>query len=120
MMVDDDPVLVEAIQSTLEEVGYANFTATTEPAGAMQLMKRFRPDLLLLDVVMPQIDGLTLLEMIAADGDLKRTPVIVLTHHLSRGAVITVSAPLARRPTVSSPLARRTYNGLITSRAAPL
>lgn len=79
MMVDDDPVLVEVIQSTLEEVGYTNFTSTTEPGSALQSMKTVRPDVLLLDVVMPQIDGLTLLEMIAADTDLKRTPVIVLT-----------------------------------------
>jgi len=79
MMIDDDPVLIEVIHATLEEVGYCNITTTTSPAESLELMKSVRPDVLFLDMVMPDIDGLTLLKLIQAEPSLKRTPVIVLT-----------------------------------------
>lgn len=79
MMIDDDPVLIEVIQATLEDVGYCNITTTTSPAESLDLMKSVRPDVLFLDMVMPDIDGLTLLKLIQAEPSLKRTPVIVLT-----------------------------------------
>lgn len=116
MMVDDDPVLVDVIQSTLEEVGYTNFTTTTEPGSALALMREVRPDVLLLDVVMPQIDGLTLLEMIAADGDLNRTPVIVLTASSEPGVKLRAlelgAADFLAKPVDPSELVLRVRNTL--------
>lgn len=116
MMVDDDPVLVDVIQSTLEEVGYANFTSTTAPGGALRMMKEIRPDVLLLDVVMPDIDGLTLLEMIAADTELKRTPVIVLTASSEPGVKLRAlelgAADFLAKPVDPSELVLRVRNTL--------
>lgn len=79
MMVDDDPVLVDVIQATLEEVGYRHITTTTHARESIALMQTVRPDVLLLDVVMPDIDGLTLLEQIKQEQALRHIPVIVLT-----------------------------------------
>ncbi|MCC6532518.1 MAG: EAL domain-containing protein [Burkholderiales bacterium] len=79
LMVDDDPVLIEVIQATLEEHGYANVVATTQPDESIELIGRHRPDVLLLDMVMPGIDGLTLLADLRSQALSQQMPVIVLT-----------------------------------------
>jgi PleD family two-component response regulator len=48
MMVDDDEVIVAAVQAFLESVGYSQFASTTHPAEAPAMVERVRPDLLLI------------------------------------------------------------------------
>jgi diguanylate cyclase (GGDEF)-like protein len=79
MMVDDDPVLVDVVQASLEEAGYGNFTACTEPLTAIDRLQEQRPDVLFLDMVMPGITGLDILGKMRDNHMLMHTPVIVLT-----------------------------------------
>ena len=79
MMVDDEPLMTDLIQAHLEEAGYANFVATNDPLEALELLRRERPGVLLLDLMMPRLSGFELLSAIRADRALRYTPVIVLT-----------------------------------------
>jgi diguanylate cyclase (GGDEF)-like protein len=79
MLVDDDPIMLEMVQVYLEEAGYSAFICTSDPAQAMRLMRAHRPDLLLLDLMMPGITGFDILGDVRADPDLGYTPVIILT-----------------------------------------
>ena len=79
MMVDDEPLMTELIQTYLEDEGYRNFVVTNDPRDAMALLRREEPGVLLLDLMMPRISGFDLLQAIRADPDLRYTPVIVLT-----------------------------------------
>jgi len=79
MMVDDEPLMTDLIQTHLEEAGYANFVVTNDPREALALLRREDPGVLLLDLMMPQMSGFELLEAIRADRALRYTPVIVLT-----------------------------------------
>lgn len=79
MMVDDEPVLIDVIQASLEEDGYRNFVATTNPLEALEMLNAIRPDVLLLDVVMPQMNGLEVLKRLRGNPALHETPVIILT-----------------------------------------
>ncbi len=79
MMVDDEPLMTELIQTYLDEQGYANFIATNDPRQALALLRRERPSLLLLDLMMPGLSGFDILEALRADRALRYTPVIVLT-----------------------------------------
>ncbi|KTT21055.1 GGDEF/EAL domain-containing response regulator [Pseudacidovorax intermedius] len=79
MMVDDDPLMTDLVQTYLEEAGYTRFIATQEPADAAALLRQHRPELLLLDLVMPGISGFEILEQVRADEALRHLPVIVLT-----------------------------------------
>lgn len=79
MMVDDDPLMTELIQTYLEDAGYTNFVVTNDPRVALDLLRREKPELLLLDLVMPQVSGFDLLEALRQDPDRGFTPVIVLT-----------------------------------------
>ena len=79
MMVDDEPLMTDLIQAYLEDEGYANFVVTNDPRKAMDLLRREAPSVLLLDLMMPNISGFELLELIRGDRKLRYTPVIVLT-----------------------------------------
>ena len=79
MIVDDEPILVDVIQILLEDVGYKNFLALNDPTQALEMMLKQRPDVLLLDLIMPDKSGFELLREIRNEPVLRYMPVIVLT-----------------------------------------
>jgi EAL domain-containing protein (putative c-di-GMP-specific phosphodiesterase class I)/PleD family two-component response regulator len=79
MMVDDEPLMTDLVQTYLEEEGYTNFVVVNDPLKALEVLRREEPSLLLLDLMMPGMSGFEVLEALRADQDLRYTPVIVLT-----------------------------------------
>jgi diguanylate cyclase (GGDEF)-like protein len=79
MMIDDEPMMTEVTQTYLEEAGYQRFVSVNDPTEAMEVARRVRPGLILLDLMMPVLSGFDLLRQIRADENLRYTPVIVLT-----------------------------------------
>ncbi len=79
MMIDDEPLNLEVLQTFLEEAGYREFVPVTAPLEALGLIADRRPDVVLLDLVMPEMSGFEILERLRADDTLRHTPVIVLT-----------------------------------------
>ena len=79
MMVDDEQLNLEVLQTFLEEAGYKEFVSVTEPDKALGLLAERHPDVLLLDLVMPGMSGFEILERMRADETLRHIPVIVLT-----------------------------------------
>src|SRR5581483_847536 len=61
MMVDDEPINIEVTQIHLEEAGYTRFISTSEPREALDLIRMHRPDVLLLDLMMPGMSGFDIL-----------------------------------------------------------
>ena len=78
-MVDDEPITMEVVQVFLEEAGYRNFFLIEKSSEAMASLEKQRPDLLLLDLVMPQVSGFDILKAVRAHPKLKHLPVIILT-----------------------------------------
>ncbi len=78
LVVDDEPDVTELIEYKLKQSGYTVRTVN-DPLRAVGLARDLRPDVMILDVMMPELDGLRLLRMIRADSLLKETPVILLT-----------------------------------------
>jgi CheY-like chemotaxis protein len=78
-MVDDEPLAIEVTRFHLEEVGFTRFESTTEPLRATALIRELRPAVLLLDLMMPGMTGLQLLEQLEAENLLKDVPAIILT-----------------------------------------
>jgi putative two-component system response regulator len=79
MIVDDESVNIEIVKAYLEEEGFGNFITTTDSTQAMPMARRNQPDLLLLDIKMPEISGLEILERMRDDRELRMIPAIVLT-----------------------------------------
>ena len=76
LVVDDEPNIVELLTASLR---YAGFEVAGAANGqeALRLTRSFRPDLLLLDVMMPEMDGFDLVRRLRSEGT--RTPVLFLT-----------------------------------------
>lgn len=79
MMVDDEPLTMEIVQAYLKDAGYRRFITTTESVRAMDIIAKECPDILLLDLMMPDVDGFDILTRLRANDNFKHLPVIILT-----------------------------------------
>lgn len=79
MMIDDEPITMEVVKAFLEDAGYERFTLIDRPTEALTVLAASPPDILLLDLVMPEMSGFEVLAWIRADPGLAQLPVIVLT-----------------------------------------
>jgi putative two-component system response regulator len=79
LMVDDESLNIEVVRRYLEIGGYRNLISTDHAGQALPLIGLNRPDAVLLDIQMPEINGLEILAAIRSDEALCRTPVIILT-----------------------------------------
>lgn len=82
LIVEDDCDLYSLVQYNLEKDGFA-VCGTQTGKGAMDLCRRERPDLVLLDIMLPDSDGLDLCRRIRGDGQLMNLPIIFLTARAS-------------------------------------
>lgn len=78
LCVDDDRLLLALFSDALEAYAYQPLTAIDGPSG-IELAKKERPDLIILDVMMPKMSGFEVCRKMRADPDLKDTPIIILT-----------------------------------------
>ena len=76
LVVDDEPTLTDLLSMALRYEGWEVKTAS-EGRQAVTLAREFRPDVIVLDVMLPDIDGLQVLQRVRADG--QETPVLFLT-----------------------------------------
>lgn len=79
MIVDDEFINIKVAQRYLELAGYERFITTTNPTSANALVATEDPGIILLDVMMPEVDGIQILEMIRSDDSQKHIPVVILT-----------------------------------------
>jgi DNA-binding response OmpR family regulator len=79
MLVDDEPIIVDTLKVFLEDVGYQKFVTTTESTKALDLIANEMPDVVLLDVNMPKVTGLDILNGMRSNEVLKHIPAIILT-----------------------------------------
>ncbi|MDR4494610.1 MAG: EAL domain-containing protein [Nitrospirales bacterium] len=79
MMVDDEPTTMEVMQAYLEDAGYRHFVLLEKSSRAMAEIEEKRPDILLLDLVMPEVTGFEILQQVRAHAQHKHLPVIILT-----------------------------------------
>lgn len=78
LVVDDEADIIEFISYNLKKEGYDVYTASNGK-DAIPIAKKVKPDLILLDVMMPVMDGIEACKLIKADPDFKKTYVVFLT-----------------------------------------
>jgi len=78
LVIDDEPEVVELLKKRLERVGYQVITATDGMGGFKKACEQ-KPDLILLDIIMPEVDGLTVLRRLRAEEATCEIPVIMVT-----------------------------------------
>jgi PleD family two-component response regulator len=87
LIIDDAEANLKLLEDLLAKEGFHQIVSTADPTHALDLFKAFEPDLILLDLMMPELDGYALLEIfsrhIARDEYL---PILVLTADATIGA----------------------------------
>jgi len=97
LVVDDDPAIVEFVQLALGDAGYTTIAASNlEACGVAHEMQ---PDLILLDILMPELDGVAISQLLRADPVTAAIPIIVMsaTENLrATGSLMPVDAKLGK------------------------
>ena len=85
LIVDDEPIILFYLQDLLVSSG--DFVVEIAESGeqAIEILPSFKPDLILLDIQLPGMDGLNATKIIRNDPDLSRIPVVALTSYAMQG-----------------------------------
>lgn len=78
LIADDDPVILKLLQVNLEMEGY-DVVMAEDGQAAVQQANSTKPDLIILDIMMPKMDGLSVRQALLETPELKDTPVIFLS-----------------------------------------
>ena len=78
LAVDDERHIVRLVEINLQKAGYEVVTASNGRE-ALEMVAQEKPDLVVMDVMMPEMDGLEALEKMKADPEMSQIPVIMLT-----------------------------------------
>jgi len=78
LVIEDDPNMIKLIKYNLEKHGYSVISAEGGTEG-LQLARQENPDLLILDVLLPGMDGFKICRLLRYDMKFKKLPIIILT-----------------------------------------
>lgn len=78
LIVDDEPDVITFISTVMEENGFTSIGAKDGVEG-LDLLRKEKPDLVLLDLMMPKKSGITMFQELRKDPDLSHIPVVVVT-----------------------------------------
>ena len=78
LVIDDEQVILQGLKIRLESEGY-NVITTADPVDGLEKALLFKPDLIILDVMMPKLSGLEALKVLTQSEKLKNTAIIMLT-----------------------------------------
>ena len=79
LIIDDESAICELIQMNLEAGGYSNIKTANDGAKAVKTIFEWLPDLILLDLMLPKIDGLSICKQVKNTPQTANTPIIILS-----------------------------------------
>lgn len=116
-IIDDEPINIRIVHKYLKDAGYQNVLMTDDSSQAMTLITRGKPDLVLLDIVMPKINGLEILQHMRSTDATKYLPVLILTAateaEVKRRALEMGATDFLAKPVDPSDLIPRVRNALL-------
>jgi CheY-like chemotaxis protein len=87
LLIDDERDFCETVKLNLERNGEYEVKTESIAGHALETAKYFVPDLIFLDLVMPDLDGMSVFNQLQEDEELKHTPVVFLTAIISQEEV---------------------------------
>ncbi|MGF1674189.1 MAG: response regulator [Rivularia sp. (in: cyanobacteria)] len=119
LVVDDDPIFLSVLRPLLEPWGI-KFTGLDNPQRFWEVLESVKPDLLILDVEMPEIGGIELCQAVRTEQKWQSLPILFLTSHCDRQTIAKVFAVGAddyvTKPVVGAELLTRITNRLERNR----
>jgi CheY-like chemotaxis protein len=84
LIVDDNSIFTRSAQLFLEHTGNYSVCAVNDPRRALEAARSFKPDLVVVDLIMPQADGVEVAAQLEADWALHEVPIVFLTALITR------------------------------------
>ena len=78
LVIDDEPEITDIVEAFLTEAGYS-VSSENQPTNAVAKVKEFQPNVILLDIMMPGLDGYDICQQIKELPDMAHVPIIFLT-----------------------------------------
>jgi putative two-component system response regulator len=120
LIVDDEPINVKVCQKYLHELGYKKCIGLTDSTRTIAVILEERPDVIILDVMMPIVSGVDVLKLIRRHDELAHLPVLILTASADRTTKLTVlnlgATDFLTKPIDPSEMAPRVRNVLSVKR----
>jgi len=103
LLVDDEKSLTTLLKLNLEETGQYEVRAENWAEDAVGAAREFKPDLILLDIVMPRLPGGNVAALIDADPELQGTPIVFLTAAVRKHQVEENEGIICDHPCLAKP-----------------
>src|SRR3972149_10539997 len=84
LIVDDNRMILQALSDHLEALGYDTEVASSG-MDALEILKHTRPDLIIMDIVMPEMSGIEVTRRIRSNPEISKIPVVAFTSQSNRG-----------------------------------
>ena len=132
MIVDDEVANVMVAKKLLSQAGHTDFQTTTDSTLAMNMVHTYEPDVVLLDINMPNVDGISILKQIRSVEKFRHVPVLILTANSDSGVklrclelgatdfLIKPIDPMELAPRVRNALASKANHDKLARHAAEL
>ncbi len=127
LIAEDEPYIVESLTFLMEGAGL-EVAVAKDGAEALQAVKSLRPAVVILDLMLPEENGMEVLRVVKGDPDLRGIPILVLTARgqendrqtaLALGADAFVTKPFSNREVVKQTLALAGVAGAATAEGEP-
>lgn len=79
LLVEDEEIMINLLQKKLVQEGYEVLVARNGEEG-LSMMKEVKPDIVLLDIIMPKMSGFEVMEEVRKDTELKKIPIVVISN----------------------------------------
>lgn len=103
LIVDDEPDMTFLVRLNLQKTGRYDVREENGSARALDVAREFKPDLILLDVMMPDLDGGDVLALLKDDPNLRHVPVVFLTATVLKEEVSSKGGTIGGYPFISKP-----------------
>lgn len=104
LIVDDEETFVRIVKLNLESTDKYEVRTETKGVNALSAAKQFHPDLILLDIVMPDIEGSAVAEQLMGDEEVKDIPVVFLTALVTQKEVGASCVFIGNHPYIAKPV----------------
>ena len=103
LLVDDEKSFANLLKLNLEQTEQYEVRVVNSPEDALPAAREFKPDVMLLDIIMPRMPGGNVVAEFEADPDLKNTPIVFLTAAVQRSRLQEMDGIISGRPCLAKP-----------------
>ncbi len=104
LLVDDELGFANMMKLYLEKAGDYEVTTENNPLEALNIAKSFKPDIIILDVVMPDMDGPDLAAKIKSDVSFKNVPIVFLTAIVEKDQETEINGSIGGQHFIAKPV----------------